>query len=78
MRRRASFWSSSGEELQTEYLLPREHAAKALEFYTHPAWRAYISSYSSGYELCKAWVADDTARFKRLLTERLSTRDLQA
>jgi hypothetical protein len=59
-------------------LLPREHAAKALEFYTHPAWRAYISSYSSGYELCKAWVGDDTARFKRLLTERLSTRDLQA
>jgi hypothetical protein len=59
-------------------LLPREHAAKALEFYTHPAWRAYISSYSSGYELCKAWVGDDTARFKRLLTERLSTHDLQA
>lgn len=59
-------------------LLPRDHAAKALEFYTHPAWRAYISSYSSGYELCKAWVGDDTARFKRLLTERLSTRDLQA
>jgi hypothetical protein len=58
-------------------LLPREHATKALEFYRHPAWRAYISSYTSGYELCKAWVGDDTARFKRLLTERMSTRDLQ-
>ena len=59
-------------------LLPRDHAAKALEFYKHPAWRAYISSYTSGYELCKAWVAGDSARFKLLLTERLSTLDLQA
>lgn len=58
-------------------LLPRDHAVKALDFYTHPAWRAYISSYTSGYELCKAWVGDDTARFKRLLTERLSTADLR-
>lgn len=58
-------------------LLPREHAAKALEFYTHPAWRAYISSYTSGYELCKAWVGEDTARFRRLLTERMTTADLQ-
>ena len=57
-------------------LVPRGHAEKMLEFLTHPAWRAYISSYSSGYELCKRWVDGDATRFRRLLTERLSTHDL--
>jgi hypothetical protein len=71
----------AGDDEVVEYLvrwnlLPREHAAKAIEFYTHPAWRAYISSYSSGYELCKRFVGEDTARFRRLLTEQLSTSDL--
>ena len=59
-------------------LAPREHTEKRVEFITHPTWRAYISSYTSGYELCKRWVAGDTERFRRLLTEQLSTRDLAA
>ena len=58
-------------------LAPREHAEKRVEFITHPTWRAYISSYTSGYELCKQWVAGDVQRFRRLLTEQLSTRDLE-
>jgi hypothetical protein len=57
-------------------LVSRERAEKLLEFLTHPAWRAYISSYSSGYELCKRWADADVSRFRRLLTERLSTHDL--
>ena len=58
-------------------LAPREHAEKRVEFITHPTWRAYISSYTSGYELCKRWVAGDVQRFRRLLTEQLSTHDLE-
>jgi hypothetical protein len=57
-------------------LTPREHAEKRLEFITHPTWRAYVSCYSSGYELCKGWVDGDAQRFKRLLTEQLTTSDL--
>jgi hypothetical protein len=59
-------------------LATREQAVKSIEFLTHPTWRGYISSYSSGYALCKRWVDGDAGRFRRLLTERLSTHDLQA
>jgi hypothetical protein len=56
----------------------REQAEKSIEFLTHPAWRGYISSYSAGYTLCRQWADGDVGRFRRLLTERLSTHDLQA
>jgi hypothetical protein len=59
-------------------LTPRESAEKSVDFLTHPTWRAYVSCYSSGYELCRRWVDGDTARFRRLLTEQLSTADLAA
>ncbi|HZR96606.1 MAG TPA: hypothetical protein VFA56_12995 [Gaiellaceae bacterium] len=59
-------------------LLPRERVEKWLSFLTHPTWRAYISSYSSGYELCRAFVGDDPSRFRLLLTEQLTTSDLVA
>ena len=57
-------------------LAPREHAEKSFEFISHPTWRAYMSCYTSGYELCKRWVAGDVTRFRRLLTEQLTTADL--
>jgi hypothetical protein len=59
-------------------LARRERAEKSFEFMTHPTWRAYISCYSSGYALCKRWVAGDTEKFRRLLTEQLTTSDLAA
>jgi hypothetical protein len=59
-------------------LVRREHAQKRSEFIVHPTWRAYISCYANGYELCKRWVAGDTQRFRRLLTEQLTTSDLAA
>jgi hypothetical protein len=59
-------------------LAPRDHVVKRLEFITHPTWRAYISCYASGYALCKRWVNGDAQRFRRLLTEQLSTADLAA
>jgi len=57
-------------------LAPREHAEKSFEFISHPTWRAYMSCYTAGYELCKCWVAGDITRFRRLLTEQLTTSDL--
>lgn len=59
-------------------LMRREHAEKRIAFITHPTWRAYISCYSNGYDLCKRWVAGDTQKFRRLLTEQLTTSDLSA
>jgi hypothetical protein len=57
-------------------LLPRERAEKSIEFLTHPTWRAYVSSYSSGYELCREYVAGDVERFRNLLTTQMTTSDL--
>jgi hypothetical protein len=59
-------------------LVPRDQAEKSLEFIAHPTWRAYVSCYSSGYALCKRWVNGDAKRFRRLLTEQLTTADLAA
>jgi hypothetical protein len=59
-------------------LTPRDSAEKSVDFITHPTWRAYVSCYSSGYELCRRWVDGDAQRFRRLLTEQLSTADLAA
>jgi hypothetical protein len=60
------------------HVVPREHAEKSVDFLMHPTWRAYVSCYSSGYELCRRWVNGDAQRFRRLLTEQLSTADLAA
>ena len=57
-------------------LTPRDSAEKSVDFLTHPTWRAYVSCYSSGYALCRRWVDGDSQRFRRLLTEQLSTADL--
>jgi hypothetical protein len=65
----------------SDYLVRRglwtpERAAKSIEFLTHPTWRAYVSTYTSGYDLCRAFVGDDVQRFRTLLTEPVTTSDL--
>jgi len=57
-------------------LLPRDRAAKAVEFLTHPTWRAYLTCYVEGFPLCRAFTAGDPARFDRLLSEQLTPGDL--
>jgi len=57
-------------------LLPRDRAAKAVEFLTHPTWRAYLTCYVEGFPLCRAFTAGDPARFERLLSEQLTPADL--
>ena len=53
-------------------LLSPDRAAKAVEFLTHPTWRAYLTCYVEGLPLCRAFVHGDPARFDRLLSEQLT------
>jgi hypothetical protein len=58
-------------------LLPRNRAAKAVEFQTDPTWRTYIFCYIDGLRLCRRFVDGDASRFERLVTEALLPEDLQ-
>lgn len=51
-------------------------ADQVIRFITDPMWRSYVPTYSDGYRVCGAWVSGDRARFRRLLTERLTPADL--
>ena len=64
------------EEVARWGLLPRDRATKAVEFLTHPTWRAYLTCYVEGFPLCRAFTAGDPARFDRLLSEQLTPADL--
>ena len=64
------------EYLQRWELTSPERAAKHVEFVTDSWGRAYIRTYTDGYDLCRGWVDGDMARFKRLLTEQLTPAEL--
>jgi hypothetical protein len=57
-------------------LLPRNRAAKAVEFLTDETWRAYSHTYTEGLRLCRAYVDGDPARFETLITEQVLPADL--
>jgi hypothetical protein len=59
-------------------LLPWDRAAKAVEFLTHPTWRAYLTCYVEGLPLCRTFVNGDPGRFDRLLSEQLTPDVLEA
>ena len=59
-------WSLSSER----------RADQQISFITDPTWRAYVSTYTDGYRLCRDFVDGDPQRFKRLLTEQLTPADL--
>jgi hypothetical protein len=52
-------------------------AQQGVRFMTDPVWRSYITTYSDGYRICKAFVHGDPARFKRLLTEQFTPAEIQ-
>ena len=69
------------EEEATAYLkhwalMSDRRGNQAMKFVLDPMWRSYITTYEDGYEVCRAWVYGDPARFKRLLTEQLTPADL--
>jgi hypothetical protein len=57
-------------------LVSPKRAEHNISFVSHPLWRAYVSTYTDGYRVCRDWVAGDRAKFKRLLTEQLTPADL--
>jgi hypothetical protein len=62
--------------LQRWSLRPPDEVAKIIEFVNHPTWRAYVAVYETGRRLVKEWTAGDPARYRRLLTEQITTADL--
>jgi hypothetical protein len=50
-------------------LVPPDQAAHSISFATDPTWRAYIVTYATGRDLCRAYVGDDLKKFRHLLTE---------
>jgi hypothetical protein len=58
--------------------LPRERIEKTADFVTDPTWRAYSSCYTHGERLVRAYVGGEPERYRRLLTEQVTTADLIA
>jgi hypothetical protein len=59
-------------------LLTPEMAAHLIRFLEEPTSRTYIITYLAGREHCRAYVAGDRARFRRLLTEQVRVAELLA
>ena len=57
-------------------LMSQEIGAHVIRFLKEPTSRTYILTYAAGLELCRAYVADEPARFRRLLTEQVRVREL--
>ena len=53
-----------------------EQAEHSVSFLTDPTWRAYSITYSAGRDLCRAYVAGEPVRFRRLLTEHVRIGEL--
>jgi hypothetical protein len=64
------------EYLQRWGLLSPTLAEHVLRFFKEPTSRTYILTYQAGRDLCRAYVGDDPARFRRLVTEQVRVRDL--
>ena len=47
-----------------------------IRFLNEPTSRTYVITYPAGRELCRAYVAGEPERFRRLLTEQVRVRDL--
>jgi hypothetical protein len=75
---------SDATEAETQAYLERwgvltpQFAAHAVRFLTDPTSRTYIVTYSIGLDLCRAHVAGEPERFRRLLTEQVRVGDLLA
>jgi hypothetical protein len=57
-------------------LMTPEVADHVIRFLTEPTSRTYIITYPAGLELCRAYVAGEPERFRRLLTEQVRIGDL--
>ena len=53
-----------------------ELATHLIRFLNEPTSRTYMITYTAGRELCRAYVAGEPERFRRLLTEQVRVSDL--
>jgi hypothetical protein len=71
---------ASGAETQAYLerwgLMAPKLAAHMIRFLGEPTSRTYVITYAAGRELCRAYVAGDPERFRRLLTEQIRVPDL--
>jgi hypothetical protein len=58
-------------------LLTPEWTEHMIRFFTEPTSRTYVLTYSSGRDLCGAYVAGSRERFRHLMTEQVQVSDLQ-
>lgn len=59
-------------------LAPTYRADKMVSFVVDPTWRAYVTTYTEGLRLCRAFVGNDLSQFRRLLTEPVRVGELIA
>ena len=59
-------------------LAPAHRAERMVSFVVDPTWRAYVTTYSEGLRLCRAFVGGEPAAFRRLLTEPIRVGELLA
>jgi hypothetical protein len=59
-------------------LLPDERVEKMVDSQVRSPSPAYQNTYWQGYELVSAYVGEDVARFRELLTSRVLAADLSA
>ena len=57
-------------------LMTAELATHLIRFLNEPTSRSYMITYAAGHDLCRAWVAGDPERFRRLLTEQVRVGEL--
>jgi hypothetical protein len=57
-------------------LVTPQLSAHLIRFLNEPTSRSYVLTYSAGRELCRAYVAGEPERFRRLLTEQVRVGEL--
>jgi hypothetical protein len=62
--------------LQRWALLTPQWADHMIRFFNEPTSRSYVITYPAGRELCRAYVAGDPGRFRRLLTKQVRVGEL--
>ncbi len=59
-------------------LAPAHRAERMVSFVIDPTWRAYVTTYTEGLRLCRAFVGGEPAAFRHLLTEPIRVGELLA
>jgi len=59
-------------------LVAEPRASRLVSFLVDPTWRGYVTTYTDGLRLCRAFAGSDLDRFRQLLTEQVAVGELVA